>query len=83
MPFNSGFFLSRYSKVPDEPLHADKQHSSSGSSGSSSESVSESEDSEEERARKLVLLQEQVSFYLTNLRNAWKYSCPVLIVNGA
>lgn len=58
--------LSRYAKIPDEPLGGamglEKSTTSSTSgSESSTSSDSESDDSEAERVRKLALLQEQVS----------------------
>lgn len=58
--------LSRYAKIPDEPLGGAiglEKSSTSSTSGSesSTSSDSESDDSEAERVRKLALLQEQVS----------------------
>jgi hypothetical protein len=57
--------LSRYAKIPDEPLGGaigveKSSTSSTTGSESSTSSDSESDDSEAERVRKLALLQEQV-----------------------
>jgi bromodomain-containing protein 4 len=57
--------LSRYAKIPDEPLGGTigvEKSSTSSTTGSesSTSSESESDDSEAERVRKLALLQEQV-----------------------
>lgn len=57
--------LSRYAKIPDEPLGGTmgvEKSSTSSTTGSesSTSSDSESDDSEAERVRKLALLQEQV-----------------------
>lgn len=69
-PFLKVFFnfCPRFAKVPDDtPIAAPQVKEESGSeSGSSSGSSSETDDSEDERARKLVVLQEQV-------RNSWRF----------
>lgn len=64
--------LSRYAKIPDEPLGgamALEKSTTSSTSGSesSTSSDSESDDSEAERVRKLALLQEQVRLEVGNI----------------
>jgi hypothetical protein len=60
-------FVCRFAKVPDDPPLGtgsipDKDETST--SGSDTGSSSESDNSEDERARKLVLLQEQVNLFV-------------------
>ncbi|KAK6620706.1 hypothetical protein RUM43_011001 [Polyplax serrata] len=63
-------FEMRYAKIPDDPVSSLnlEKHSSSGSSESSSESSCDEEDSDRERARKLVLLQEQLKAMQEQMR---------------